>query len=153
MSDTTRGLVADAAASPLAPALVCRVASWIVRLRKLADADPDLNAKIGYLLGPLPFERELLSGRMDEVERALSGEGSSMVGGDKASDPGPSPASRPVRDEGTASAALSAAEARLRDEADYLEHIARGLSGQTQEDIRGSAARLRAALTEGERDG
>jgi hypothetical protein len=70
------GYVLPPEVARFAPAAVCRLASWLVRLRKLAADDPALKAKVGHLLGPLPYEAEFLSGDIGRVERAIGEVGS-----------------------------------------------------------------------------
>ena len=59
-------------AARLAPACVCNVASRVVWLRQIVKEFPlDIQAKLKRFTDPLPFEKELMSGKMDEVERAI----------------------------------------------------------------------------------
>jgi len=62
----------DAEAARLAPACVCNIASRIMWLRqKLAEFDADTQRKLKPFIAPLPFEAELLSGRMEAVDAAM----------------------------------------------------------------------------------
>lgn len=52
-----------------APALVCNVASRIVWLRRKAkDLPPEIQRELAPFLATMPFEAELLSGKIEEIE-------------------------------------------------------------------------------------
>lgn len=62
----------DAEAARLAPACVCNVASRVLwLLQKLDEFDAETQAKLKPFVAALPFEAELLSGRMDAVDTAI----------------------------------------------------------------------------------
>ena len=62
----------DADAARLAPACVCNVASRVIWLReKLHEFDSSAQAALQPFVAPLPFESELLSGRMQVVDAAI----------------------------------------------------------------------------------
>jgi hypothetical protein len=62
----------DAEAARLAPACVCSVASRVMWLRQIAhEFDATTRARLAPFLAPLPFEAELLSGRMELVDLAI----------------------------------------------------------------------------------
>jgi hypothetical protein len=62
----------DAEAARLAPACVCNVASRVVWLRKIMhEFDERTQARLAPFVSELPFESELLSGRMAAVDAAI----------------------------------------------------------------------------------
>jgi len=70
----------DAEAARLAPNAVCNVASRVVWLRnKLSEFTPDVQAALALFVAPMPFEKELLSGRMEDVDRAIKELGKPLI--------------------------------------------------------------------------
>jgi hypothetical protein len=64
----------------LAPAAVCAVASRIQRLRKEIESfPPEIRAKLAPFVAPLPFEQELLSGKIEQVHGAIRQLGSPKI--------------------------------------------------------------------------
>lgn len=60
----------------LAPAAVCNVASRVKWLRDLIAKEPSLftreqQARLAPFIARLPFEEQLLSSRMDQVDEAI----------------------------------------------------------------------------------
>lgn len=58
----------------LLPAFLCNIASRVVWLRRAVKEDPVLRkvaARLERYTAPVPFEKELLSGNMDEVNHAV----------------------------------------------------------------------------------
>lgn len=57
----------------LAPALACSAVSRIIRLRLFVkELSPAIQRALEPFLAPLAFEKELLSGKLAEVNRALT---------------------------------------------------------------------------------
>jgi len=55
-----------------APACVCGLASRMILLRRKVRELPEVSQRaLNHLLTPLPFEQELLSGKIDQVELAI----------------------------------------------------------------------------------
>ncbi len=56
----------------LAPAAVCCVASRILRLRaKVKDFPLTIQKELEQFIAPIPFETELLSGKIEAVDNAI----------------------------------------------------------------------------------
>lgn len=58
----------------LLPAFLCNIVSRVVWLRRAVEEDPVLRKVAAHLeryTAPVPFEKELLSGKMEEVNQAV----------------------------------------------------------------------------------
>lgn len=58
----------------LLPAFMCNIASRVVWLRQAIEQDPELKKvahKLARFTAPMSFEKELLSGKMDQVQKVV----------------------------------------------------------------------------------
>jgi hypothetical protein len=66
----------DPVAAPLLPAFLCNIASRVFWLRQALDKGEipeEMKGKLARFTASLPFETELLSGKMEQVQRAIDG--------------------------------------------------------------------------------
>ncbi len=60
----------------LYPAFLCNLASrvlWLRQKMEKGEFDEETKRKLKFMTDPLPFEKELLSGKMEQVQSAIEG--------------------------------------------------------------------------------